>query len=242
MQRKPASRTGGITLRHRNDQVGSPWRNTTGGPLPSSTCARRSPSSLRYFGLNGKSGRPSKRSSGVRTVSGIAGEHISVARVTLVRVHVAVMQLAPILAAKSRTPFYIAGGLLVVLGGRALARAGAAQTGLPGRPLGAARGDRRDGGAGGAHDDDGRRHLRRPRVEPSRTPARAQPRPAAPPARAQPLPCSPGTGVVGLPPRAPAGPPPDSPTLIGPDKSPPLDQTPSAGEVLSPSRALKWRE
>ena len=28
--------------------------------------------------------------------------------------HVAVMQLAPILAEKSRTPFYIAGGLLVI--------------------------------------------------------------------------------------------------------------------------------
>ena len=56
MQRYPASRTGGITLRHRNDQVGSPWRNTTGGPLPSSMWARRSPSNLRYLGLNGKSG------------------------------------------------------------------------------------------------------------------------------------------------------------------------------------------
>ena len=27
-QRNPASRTGGITLRHRNDHVGSPWKNT----------------------------------------------------------------------------------------------------------------------------------------------------------------------------------------------------------------------
>ena len=33
MQRKPASRTGGITLRHRYDQVGSPWKKTTGCTL-----------------------------------------------------------------------------------------------------------------------------------------------------------------------------------------------------------------
>jgi hypothetical protein len=50
----------------------------------------------------------------VRTTSVIAAEHISDARVTLVCVHLAVMQLVPVLAAKSRTPFYIAGGLLVV--------------------------------------------------------------------------------------------------------------------------------
>ena len=56
MQRKPASRIGWITFRHRNDQVGSPWMNTTGGPLPSSMWASRSPSNFRYFGLNGKSG------------------------------------------------------------------------------------------------------------------------------------------------------------------------------------------
>ena len=35
MQRKPASRTGGITLRHRYDHVGSPCMNQTGLPSPS---------------------------------------------------------------------------------------------------------------------------------------------------------------------------------------------------------------
>src|SRR5688572_20343855 len=39
MQRKPASRTGGITLRHRYDHVGSPCQKTTGGPSPSSARA-----------------------------------------------------------------------------------------------------------------------------------------------------------------------------------------------------------
>ena len=47
MQRKPASRTGGITLRHRNDQVGSPWMKITGAPSPSSRWARRRPSTSR---------------------------------------------------------------------------------------------------------------------------------------------------------------------------------------------------
>ncbi len=46
-QRKPASRTGGITLRHRNDHVGSPWKKITGAPSPSSRCASRSPSTSR---------------------------------------------------------------------------------------------------------------------------------------------------------------------------------------------------
>src|SRR6266498_3838595 len=68
-QRKPASRTGGITLRHRNDQVGSPCRNTTGAPSPSSTCARRSPPTSRYLAGRSNSGSPSKRSSGVRYAS-----------------------------------------------------------------------------------------------------------------------------------------------------------------------------
>src|SRR4051794_6276365 len=57
MQRKPASRTGGMTLRHRNDHVGSPWKNTTGGPEPSSRWARRSPSQSRNCEVQGKSGR-----------------------------------------------------------------------------------------------------------------------------------------------------------------------------------------
>ncbi len=70
MQRKPASLTGGITLRHRNDHVGSPWMNTTGGPLPTSTCASRRPWNFRYFGLNGKSGAFARRLSGIWTMPG----------------------------------------------------------------------------------------------------------------------------------------------------------------------------
>src|SRR4051794_34784780 len=44
MQRKPASRTGGMTLRHRNDHVGSPCMNQTGGPSPESSYAILRPS------------------------------------------------------------------------------------------------------------------------------------------------------------------------------------------------------
>ncbi len=47
MQRKPASRTGGITLRHKNDHVGSPCMKTTGAPSPSSRWASRMPSTSR---------------------------------------------------------------------------------------------------------------------------------------------------------------------------------------------------
>src|SRR5947209_19903194 len=66
-----------MTLRHRNDQVGSPWRNTTAGPLPSSMWASRSPWNLRYFGLNGKSGRLARSWSGVRTTPGTVYETIA---------------------------------------------------------------------------------------------------------------------------------------------------------------------
>jgi hypothetical protein len=47
MHRKPASSTGGITRRHRNDHVGSPCRNTTGDPSPTSIWANRNPSNWR---------------------------------------------------------------------------------------------------------------------------------------------------------------------------------------------------
>jgi hypothetical protein len=45
MQRRPAARSGGMTLRHRYDHVGSPWKRTTAGSdgSPTSTWARRSP-------------------------------------------------------------------------------------------------------------------------------------------------------------------------------------------------------
>ena len=45
--RWPASRTGGSTWRHRKPQVGSPCHITTGAPSPSSTWARRRPSTVR---------------------------------------------------------------------------------------------------------------------------------------------------------------------------------------------------
>src|SRR3954454_14828413 len=47
MQRpRPAS--SGITVRHRNDDVGLPWSRTIGGPLPSSTYAIRCPTTPAY--------------------------------------------------------------------------------------------------------------------------------------------------------------------------------------------------
>src|SRR5205807_2804837 len=71
MQRKPASRTGGMTLRHRNDQLGSPWTNTAGAPSPSSRCARRIPSHPRNVDWKGKSGSSPSASSGAGTASTI---------------------------------------------------------------------------------------------------------------------------------------------------------------------------
>src|ERR1700730_5921285 len=69
MQRKPASRTGGITVRHRYDHVGSPWKKITGAPSPSSTCASRNPSCSRKWAAKGNSGRSSNSSSGVLIAS-----------------------------------------------------------------------------------------------------------------------------------------------------------------------------
>ena len=115
MQRKPASRTGGITLRHRNDHVGSPCTNTTGAPSPSSTWAKRIPSTSRWCAAKGKSGRSCSVSSAVRTASTISPGSISgVSSARLAAVHTLAIHLAPVLAAeKSKTAYYIAGGLLV---------------------------------------------------------------------------------------------------------------------------------
>ena len=69
MQRKPASRTGGMTLRHRNDHVGSPCQNTTGGAV--ALVDVREPQPVDRRGSAARSGSPAApdRSSGVRMAS-----------------------------------------------------------------------------------------------------------------------------------------------------------------------------
>ena len=58
MQRNPASRTGGMTLRQRNDHVGSPCQKTTGGPVALVDVRHAQPVDLAVVGREGEVRQP----------------------------------------------------------------------------------------------------------------------------------------------------------------------------------------
>ena len=172
MQRKPASRTGGITLRHRYDQVGSPCMKTTGCAL--ALVEVREAQAVDLAVVRARRGSRAAPRAPPRACARVghrgAGAYPAPPSARLAPDARCALQLAPILAAeKSKTPFYIAGGALVAVGAGRVARRSACAGPISRRNL---------GGRASRHRDHRRaragRALRPRSSPPAARPARAE--------------------------------------------------------------------